>query len=227
MDVLESYFSAPFVPRRAEGTILIGGASVGEEIPFLNQLSSGFRQVVMVEPSPGAASELDTALSKTSLSKKGKIINAALGSQAGTVALVGQGVSARTMSGTPDSGELVPAVTIDSLALSHPDISLITLDVEGDELVALEGGRKTIVSCSPILAVSVYHKPEDLFEIWEFLKKTKVRYRYHLRALDFGLCDLTLFAIPVPEQHSFRLTTTPEEKRNGSPGQTIRRSRGR
>ena len=197
MDVLESYFSAQFIPRRAEGAIVIGGASVGEEIPFLNRFANSFRRVIMVEPSKGASSQLDTALRQSSLSNKSEIINAALGRDGGTTTLVGHGVSAQTTAAITADDPIIPIITIDSIAVEHPDVSFITLDVEGDELVALEGARKTIESSQPILAISVYHNPSDLFDVFEFLESTNVRYRYHLAALDFGLCDLTLYAIPA------------------------------
>lgn len=49
-------------------------------------------------------------------------------------------------------------------------VDFIKLDVEGSEINALKGGQRTISICMPKLAISIYHKPNDLFEILNFVK---------------------------------------------------------
>lgn len=43
-----------------------------------------------------------------------------------------------------------------------PRVDYIKLDIEGAELEMLHGAAKTITRCKPKMAVSAYHKPEDL-----------------------------------------------------------------
>ncbi|QAZ66542.1 FkbM family methyltransferase [Solidesulfovibrio carbinolicus] len=49
-------------------------------------------------------------------------------------------------------------------------VGFIKLDVEGAEMRALEGAVATLARSRPRLAISVYHRPEDLFVIPLFLK---------------------------------------------------------
>ena len=51
-------------------------------------------------------------------------------------------------------------------------IDFIKLDVEGSEIESLEGAAESIKKYKPKLAISLYHKPNDIFEIIEFVHKT-------------------------------------------------------
>ena len=90
----------------------------------------------------------------------------------------------------------VRAVTLDSLKLSGVDF--IKLDVEGDEERALFGAAVTLEKHSPSLAVSVYHRTDD---IWKLPLKIKDKYSgkdfsYLLRRAPCLPCwDLVFFAV--------------------------------
>lgn len=61
-------------------------------------------------------------------------------------------------------------VTIDTLdafvaARSIPRINLVKLDIEGAERQALDGATQALRRWRPKLAISVYHRPQDVFEI--------------------------------------------------------------
>lgn len=102
-----------------------------------------------------------------------------------------------------DSGTVnnitVEVTDIDSV-VSSAKAAFIKMDVEGSELKALKGAEKTIRRDHPILAISAYHKPEDLFTLPQYIKTfDDETYKYDLYLLHHGVCayELVLYAIPV------------------------------
>lgn len=67
----------------------------------------------------------------------------------------------------------VPLRSIDNLVHTKelPKLDFIKLDIEGAELACLRGARESIRRFKPKLAVSLYHKPNDLFEIVCYVKE--------------------------------------------------------
>ncbi len=59
--------------------------------------------------------------------------------------------------------------------------TLLKLDVEGAEEIALQGCRETIPRCRPQLMVSVYHRSDDLFRLPLYLHSLNPDYRFYLR----------------------------------------------
>ena len=70
-------------------------------------------------------------------------------------------------SGTEENTQLLD---FDSLAPNN-EVTHIKLDVEGAEFKALSGMKNTIASFNPKMAISVYHKPDDLFELTKLVMK--------------------------------------------------------
>jgi len=66
----------------------------------------------------------------------------------------------------------VPLRSIDHLVHNGEihQIDFVKLDVEGAEMETLRGARKSIQRFKPKLAISLYHKPNDLFEIILYIK---------------------------------------------------------
>ena len=88
--------------------------------------------------------------------------------------------------------------SVDNVAADMGEVSFIKIDVEGSELKTILGAAETIRKYRPTIAVCVYHKRDDLFEVPEAIRKiTNDRgYKYYLRYYAPLLCDLILYAIP-------------------------------
>ena len=79
----------------------------------------------------------------------------------------------------PDPGGIdVPVVTIDE---TSPDATFIKLEIEGCELRALQGARTTLAANRPKMSIAAYHKPEDLWELPEFLAALDLGYSLGFR----------------------------------------------
>lgn len=62
-----------------------------------------------------------------------------------------------------------------------PRVDYIKLDVEGAELDVLHGAAKTITRWKPKMAVSAYHKPEDLWTLATYIKSLRGDYEFQFR----------------------------------------------
>jgi FkbM family methyltransferase len=87
----------------------------------------------------------------------------------------------------------ITAVALDDVVGNSP-VNFIKLDVEGGEHAALLGARRTITQHAPVLALSAYHRPEDLWNLIQVIDDFGCRYRYALRQHHFNSFDLVLYA---------------------------------
>jgi FkbM family methyltransferase len=76
----------------------------------------------------------------------------------------------------------VPLRSIDNMVMMGEidRINFIKLDIEGAEFEALKGARESINHFKPKLAVSLYHKPNDIFELVSHIRNEHPFYRFHL-----------------------------------------------
>ncbi|NNL66820.1 MAG: FkbM family methyltransferase [Myxococcales bacterium] len=75
-------------------------------------------------------------------------------------------------------------------------VDWIKLDVEGAEHEALAGARGLLAERPPKLAVCIYHRPHDLWELPILLKEAVPGYRLHLGHHSQNLYDTVCYALP-------------------------------
>lgn len=87
------------------------------------------------------------------------------------------------------------AVTLDHVLQGKP-VSFLKMDVEGAETQVLAGAEQTIRTHRPKMAISVYHGPDDIAEIFRFCRRIG-GYQFFLRATEDNLdYELVLYALP-------------------------------
>ena len=91
----------------------------------------------------------------------------------------------------------IAAMALDDLLHGQP-VTFLKLDVEGAEISAIHGAAATIRRCRPILALSLYHRAQDLWEIPQLLGSVCEDYRFYLRQHFCNSFDSVLYAIPNP-----------------------------
>ena len=81
-----------------------------------------------------------------------------------------------------DDGEIeVNVIRLDDFFKDKEIPTFIKMDIEGAELKALMGCSDIIRKYKPKLAICVYHKPEDIFEIPQYILSLNSRYKMYLR----------------------------------------------
>lgn len=84
--------------------------------------------------------------------------------------------------------------SIDNLC-SDEKVTLIKMDIEGSEAEALHGARNVICRDKPRLAICIYHKPEDLFEIPFLVKEILPEYKLYIRHHSDYQNETVLYAV--------------------------------
>ncbi len=203
-------FNRSFFSFSEDEVFVDGGAFDGDSVEqFLSAVKGCFRKVYAFEPSPEIAQRcrdrirslqtnyLHELTSRIAVIERGLwsketslLFNptqyapkeTALASQvplAGHVIEAGMSQHLYAPEEESDGSFRIPTTSID--AVCDLPASFIKLEVEGSELKALEGARNTIEHHRPKMAISVYHKPEDLITLLDFVAQTGKNYRMSLR----------------------------------------------
>lgn len=88
---------------------------------------------------------------------------------------------------------LVAAAAVDDEVKER--ITYMKLDVEGAERMALQGAGNQIVQNKPKLAVSMYHKKEDIVELPRYIHSLRPDYCFYLRHHGWDESDTVLYAV--------------------------------
>ena len=97
---------------------------------------------------------------------------------------------------SPGGSSIIQCVSLDE-AIPTFMPNLIKMDIEGAEPDALLGAKNLIKASRPGLAISIYHRPEHLWQIPLLVENiVKGKYQYYLRAHAFNDFDIVLYAIP-------------------------------
>lgn len=89
--------------------------------------------------------------------------------------------------------EIIKTVSIDEY-FEEKRISTIKADIEGKEMDMLMGAEKSIKKWKPKMAISIYHKPSDLYKIFELIKSFDLDYKFAVRCHCASGGDTVLYA---------------------------------
>lgn len=105
-----------------------------------------------------------------------------------------EGGSEGSASSRQGKGSIKAFVTKIDDAVGDEPVSFIKMDIEGAEVGALKGASETIVKNKPRLAICVYHKDSDLYEIPKQILSLVPEYRFVLRHYTSCAWETVLYA---------------------------------
>ncbi len=94
-----------------------------------------------------------------------------------------------------DGSVHIAAASLDEL-LPNSIVDFIKFDVEGAEVPAVMGAKKLIQRSRPILVLSLYHRPADLWEIPALIASYCPDYKFYIRQHFNNSFDSVFYAIP-------------------------------
>lgn len=185
-----------------QGCFVDCGAYTGDTIEdAMGFLGDRIERIIAFEPDPDNMVKLKEQVKKLGIPEENlKLLQKGSYDKA---AVLNFSASSDMISAISESGNMtIETDSIDNAAADMGEISFIKMDIEGSELNSLLGAADTIRKYHPVLAICAYHKPMDLFELPEAIRKitNDSGYRYYLKYHGDGCHDLTelvLYAIPV------------------------------
>ncbi|WP_051693820.1 FkbM family methyltransferase [Desulfohalovibrio reitneri] len=155
------YFHPGTAPRAGD-VIIDAGAFDGDTALSFASAANNRAKIFAFEPDRTNLAALKGAVRRAGAERVVEAVPMALSGEDGHVPFTGAGSSARI----GGKGERVRSTTLDSFCAARGiRPTLIKTDLEGADLDALRGARETTRAHRPRLALSVYHRPEDLWEI--------------------------------------------------------------
>ncbi|MDR2124834.1 MAG: FkbM family methyltransferase [Desulfovibrio sp.] len=112
--------------------------------------------------------------------------------------------NATTASSIQKKGIQVPALSLNDFINSHKiiNVDFIKMDIEGCEADALRGADRIISMFHPKMAISVYHKLEDLYFLPQLIHSINRDYIFYLRHYSDNKYETVLFCVPTETAHS-------------------------
>jgi len=95
----------------------------------------------------------------------------------------------------------VQTITLDEFVeKNNLEVGCIKIDLEGAEQEFIKGAINTIKQQKPTLLFSIYHKPEDLFEIKPIIEELNIGYEFKLfNPVDYSILIETMLIAEVKE----------------------------
>lgn len=171
------------------------GACQGENLEFFIGAGRKFEDGFLFEPDISNLKKLNSKVNDLGLYRL-KTFQLGAWHESTTLKFDASGNPAASFS--EDGSSEIEVVSLDEFIPQEFRPNFIKMDIEGAELSALKGMRKLIRNHSPHLAISAYHKPQDLWELGNYLESTHPgTYRFHLRMYGHQTFDTILYAVPL------------------------------
>lgn len=162
------------------------GAYVGDSVEqFLWNNAGVFKKIYAFEPGVRQFSAMKARMQRLAAEwayghEDVECVQAALGDADETKSFASAPDSLHSSAISENGNQSVRVTTLDKF-LQGREVTLIKADVEGMELAMLKGAAESIRKYKPKLAISIYHKPDDLFSIPEYIKSLVPEYRMAVR----------------------------------------------
>ncbi len=188
----KQYFDLEAMSHAAKESFADVGALNGETSrEFLRWAGETVDHVWCFEPDVKNAEKCRANLPELERAGKLTVVPKGAWSESATLSFCAQanGISAI---GTGDA--IIETITLDEVFAGQA-ITFVKMDIEGAEFEALRGSERTIRTQRPKLAISVYHKPEDIVNLAQLILAYQPDYQLYLRHYCIFDNETVLYAI--------------------------------
>lgn len=184
----EEYFDEKIILTDEEVFIDCGGFDGDTALKFIGRTNGKYKKIVIFEPEISKENQIKERLKNY----KYDFYRYGVWSHETVLKFDATGDLASHVSET--GGVEVEAKALDEMILED-EPTYIKMDIEGSEAEALKGCRKIIRKYRPKLAICIYHKPEDLFEIPILIKELCGDYKMFIRQYADSIFETVCYAV--------------------------------
>lgn len=190
--VEEQYFEKDVIRLSEREVFVDGGSYTGDTaLAFIRRMEERYDFIYGFEPE---RKNFDKAKSNLENYRDIELINKGLWSKTAQLSFHVDNIA----STIAENGEIfISVISLDEFFATGETKRLptfIKLDIEGAEKQALLGMKNVIAQSHPKLAISVYHKPEDIYELPQLIMKLGKGYKFTLRHYTACMYDTVLYA---------------------------------
>lgn len=167
------------------------GAYIGEIVGYAKELDFEIESIYAFEPDPKNYLELVASLKSANLAGISLALPMGVGECASQLRFAADGNIGAAIS---ENGDIVIQVVSIDECLQGADVNYVKMDIEGFEQAALNGMESTIRRLKPNLAISAYHKPNDLWSLGLWLNNLDLGYKFGIRCYGHQCFDTVLYA---------------------------------
>ncbi len=180
-----------FSPEKDEVFINAGAFQGETDLDFVRWTNGKYKKIFAFEPMLS-----NVEICKKHYAESGveniELFNKATWSEAGQISF-GEGTNQGKID--VNGKNIVETIRIDDvIARYDAKVTFIKMDIEGAELETLQGTRETIRKDKPRMAICIYHKPEDLYEIIGYILSLVPEYRFKIRQYTSMNWETVLYA---------------------------------
>ena len=207
MNVLHTYLLEQYCCKRNDGTlqaedgdvVLDGGGCWGDTALFFANRVGAAGRVFSFEFLPENLQTFEKNLAlNPRLRSRIEIVRRPLWNTSGEMLPYSDGGPASSLEPGGSGKARAETLSIDDFVTrtNLQRVDFIKLDIEGAEMNALIGAQDTIRRFRPKLAIAVYHRDDDLFEISAHIETLALGYKFRLDHFTIHWEESILFAYP-------------------------------
>lgn len=188
----DQYFERNIMIRSKDEIFVDGGCYDGRTISrFIRWCEGDYKKIYSFEPDSSNYAFVNRRMTANPIAKV-ELINKGLWNESTELSFTNDGSQGAKIS---EKGQARIQTTKVDEAVGDDKITFLKLDVEGAEYNALIGARRSITVNKPKLAISIYHKPEDIFEIPNLILSMREDYMFYIRHYQLSPNETILYAV--------------------------------
>lgn len=186
------YFDKEVMSLGDEEVLIDCGANIGDTVESFYKCTNGkFKYIYAFEPDETNFNRMINYINTLDCKDKITPLKCGVGYKDETVYIINPGSTTTAITTTPTEFK-IEVKTISSTIKHIP--TLIKMDIEGYEICALLGAMDLIKTHKPKLAISIYHKFDDLWNIPALIKMWVPEYKISIRQYAFDRTETVLYA---------------------------------